>query len=310
MKARKVAALTAVAGVTLTLGAVSCSYATPSIGECGVVTGRGIGDNQTIKKVVQPGAKVHKGTREEDWYLPCNVRNYFTGGDDPDRANSMVLRTAAGKDGTPGMPIYVDSQSIFQLFQTKDALKKFFPFCLKYSCADPSPADKDSAAERSGRNKASSPGWQAMLREVYGKALDNATKDALATGKWGPDLWRKNDEWQALGAEISKNFNKELSVFTGTTSPFFCAPSADIQKCYAPQVYVSQVRPQSSTIEDQYNQQVAAENAKAANTARRKAAGLLYGSKTDETLELLDLVNACKAAKVACNLYVGGQPLR
>jgi hypothetical protein len=186
-------------GTLLAGGAVACSYATPSIGECGIVTGRGLGDNQTIKKVVQPGAKVHKGSREEDWYLPCNVRNYFTGGDDPDRSSSMVLRTAAGKDGTPGMPIYVDSQSVFQLFQTKDALKKFFPFCLKYSCADPSPADKDSASSRAGRNKASSPGWNNMLREVYAKALDNATKDALATNKWGPDLWRRNEEWPAFG---------------------------------------------------------------------------------------------------------------
>lgn len=294
----------AVSGVSLAGFAVSCSYATPSIGECGVVTGRGIGDNQTIKKVVQPGAKVHKGNREEDWYLPCNVRNYFTGGDDPDRANSMVLRTAPGKDGTPGMPIYVDSQSIFQLFQTKDALKKFFPFCLKYSCADPAPADKDSAAARSGRNKASSPGWIAMLRETYAKALDNATRDALATNKWGPDLWRKNEEWPAFSAEISKNFNKELSVFTGTTAPFFCAPSANINVCNAPQVFVTQVQPQSSAIQDQYNQQVAAENAKAANDARLAAARRLYGSRAEESLELQDLVNACKAARTACSIYV------
>jgi hypothetical protein len=306
MKVAKITGLAGAAIVTSTMLTSCFSHATPSIGQCGIVTGRGFGDNtQGVKRVVPPGAKVSKGSSEQDWYVPCNVRNYVTG-DGGDRGSSQAVKTANGKNNEPGMPVFVDSRVTWQLFQTKAALTAFFPFCLKYGCADTSPQEDSTNSQRS---MSSNPGWNNMLRENLAPALDAATRDALATNQWGPDLWRNNAVWPALAKVITANFNKELAVMTGSQEPYFCAPTADNKVCNAPQILITAIRPQSPDIAEQYNQQVAAENATAANVARLAAARKLYGSQAEYFLGLQDTIKECNA-KPGCTIYIGNPPGR
>jgi hypothetical protein len=299
------------AGALLVLPILSaCSNATPSLGQCGVVTGRGAFNNQEVKKIVAPGDKVHKGSKEIAWYVPCNVRNYVTGRDG-DRGRSEALKTQPGKTG-PGTPVYVYSRMPFQLRQDVPSMKTWFKaLCLKYGCAT---QDAQENSDNSGKARSSDPGWNNMLAEQVGPAIDRAFQTVMADpankDKFGPDIWT-GQGWPELDAALTKAFPKALADTSGLPIQWLCAPSADEKVCNAPSIHVTAMQPTSPAIEQQYEQQVAAESASRVNQARLDAAKKLYGGQAEFWIGLQDTLRQCQASgKSQCTVYVGNPPGR
>lgn len=309
-KFTKVAGL---AGAAVVAGTVlsACSHATPSMGECAIVTGRGFGDKQEIKHVVHPGVKAGKGSNELVWYFPCNDRNYVTG-DGGDRQQSQALKLQNGSDGTPGTPVYVYSRMPFTLRQDDASLKIWFSgLCLKYGCASNDPQEDSGNSDKA---HSSDPGWNTMLSEQVGPAIDrafqNVMNDPRYRGKFGPNTWTAG-AWPELDAAVSAALPAAMQETSGLAAQWLCAPTADPEKtCKPPTVHITALQPTDNQIEQQYNQQIAAQNAKAVNKARLAAAQEEYGNDAGYFLGLQDLVDKCKAAHIACNIYVGNPPTR
>lgn len=305
-KTRIAFASAAIIAAPLTLSA--CSHATPSIGQCAIVTGRGVGDRQDIKHVVHPGIKVTKGSHERAWYFPCNVRNYVTG-KDGDRGVSQAVKTATGKGSAPGMPVYVYSRLTWQLNQDDKALRAWFPFCLKYGCATNKSQDSSSNA---ALTRSSDPGWNAMLAENVGPALDLATRMALAdpalAAKFGPGLWQDQAAWPELEKAIQSHLAAALAQTSGLSTQWLCAPTTNDKVCAVPPVHITDIEPTSGQIKTQYEQQVAAENAAAVNEARLSAARKLYGDQAPYWLGLQDSMQKCADQGKTCTFYVGNPP--
>lgn len=304
VKAAGILVGTGLAAASLT----ACSSATPSIGECAIVTGRGAFNNQTIKKVVHPGVKVHKGSRETVWYFPCNVRNYVTGSGG-DRKVSQAVKLQNGTNNEPGASVYVYSRLPFQLRQDDASLKTWFSsLCLKYGCAG-NESQKDSA--NSIKARSSDPGWNNMLEEQVGPALDRAFQDVMEDpqykGKFGPDTWTLQT-WPELDKALTAAFPQALVETSGLNLQWLCAPSTSTQTCKPPRIHVTAIQPTSPQIEQQYEQQVAAENAKAVNKARLDAATKLYGPQASYWLGLQDTMRLCQSLGKQCTFYVGNPP--
>ena len=309
MNAPRIALLGA-AGLLAAATLTACSTAEPSVGQCAIVTGRGVGDDQTVKSVARPGEKITIGDAEIAWYVPCNARNYVTQpGDGGDRKEPQTVKTGARGDQT-GMPVKVYTRVYWQLNQTDEGLKSFFPVCLKYGCASQTP---QTDAANANDQQYSTPGWNGMLRENFGPAIDAATGNA--TGEFGPDLWADRSQWAKLGEQIATGFAGEIRKEVGGNVDFFCgiasdvaaSPSADktgTAGCSTVRVEVTQVKPADPQIEATYNQQVAASYAKASNTARLGAAREVYGAWAEYFLGLQDTVKYCNGQQ-GCVIYVG-----
>lgn len=294
-----------VTGATLT----ACSHATPSLGQCAIVTGRGFGDQQDVKKVVDPGVKVTKGSKEIAWYVPCNVRNYVTG-HNGDRERSDAVKTQSGSDG-PGTPVYVYSRMTMQLAQDHGTIKTWFKaLCLKYGCAS---QDAQEDSSNAGKDRSSDPGWRNMLAEQVGPAIDRAfqmvMEDPTYKGKFGPNMWTEQG-WPELDAAITKAFPAALVATTGFNLQWLCAPSANPKVCNSPAIHVTAIQPTSPQIEQQYEQQVAAENAKKVNQARLEAGQKIYGPQASYWLGLQDTMRLCQSLGKSCTFYVGNPPAR
>lgn len=297
MKKRIASGLMAASLVGGVLALTGCTTATPALSECAMTTNGGFGSSgQGITSIVHPGGKVSVGSGETAWYYPCNERNFVTAAKGGDRDNPLAVRTAAGKDGTPGMPVYVWSSVYFTANQDEAVMKQFLPFCLKYGCAT---TDPQTDASISGSVHSSSPGWENMLQENMGPAVDRASQ--LAAQDFGPTLWRSQPDWNALGDDIAANLNTQLAKETGTNVPFFCGPASTETKCTGMTVVVSDVTPEDPAVVTEYNQQVAAEQSGAANAAREAAAKNLYGPYAQYFLGLFDLAAQCPK----CTIYVG-----
>jgi hypothetical protein len=273
-----------------------CGTSTPALSECAMVTNGGFGSgNQGIVAVVHPGYQVNYGGGDTPWYYPCNARNFVTAKSGGDRDDPLAVRTAAAGP-TPGMPVYIWSSVYFTANQNEDVMKAFLPFCLKYGCAT---NDAQTDASISSSAHSSSPGWENMLLENMGPAIDRASETAAV--QFGPDLWRTQSDWDQLGADIAADLNAQLDTETGSNVPFFCGDASTESKCLPMTVVVSSVTPQDPAVVTAYNQEVAAEQSAAANTARLAQAKLLYGPYANYALMLQDEAADCPK----CSIVIG-----
>jgi hypothetical protein len=308
----------AAAGAAVALLASACSSEIqPSIAQYAITTGHGNFSNQQVLNVTSPGDNVHLGSGTTTWYVWADTRNYVTATSNGDRSNPQAEITGPGpatKGGTatPGMSDYTYTYVTWEVnpaIVTKvqdgqyPVATAFLSFCLKYGCADQTAQNDSSNADLA---RSSSPGWEAMLNEVFPRAIDNATRDAISG--YGPDLWTDQGQWTAYGNAISASLLTELSQMDGSALPFFCGPGSTLTKCTAPDVIVTSVVPVDPSVKTAYNQEVAAQYAQAAGASRLAAAKAIYGSDANYFLGLEDLVNSCGAQKVTCNIYVGNAP--
>jgi hypothetical protein len=274
-----------------------CSTAQPSAAQCAIVTGHGLGSDQAVKDIAHPGEKVHIGNGDITWYVPCDARNYVTAPSGGDRSNPESVRTGPGSNGQEGMPVQVWSAVYWQLNQSNAALKAFLPFCLKYGCA----ATTDQTDNSNQNQQAySTPGWNGMLRENFGPALDRATLDAIT--QFGPTLWQDQSQWPAVGRAIAADFNAQVEEATGSKVPFFCGDASTESYCAPVQVVVNNVTPTDPGVVAQYNQQILSQSAEAANAARLRAAQQIYGPYANYFLGIQDTEKACPKG---CVIYIG-----
>lgn len=295
---RRVAALLAgsVLGVGAVLTIASCTTAVPALSECAATTDGGFGSSgQGITSVVHPGGQVQVGSGATAWYWPCNDRNFVTGAGGDRKAPEYAVRTA-GQGNTPGMPVNVFTAVYFTPNQNEQVMKKFLPFCLKYGCAT---TDPQSNADIANTAHSSSPGWENMLLENMGPAVDRASQ--VAVQQFTPSLWLEQGNWDKLGNLIAAGLNAQLNKETEHTDPFFCGSGSSQSGCAQMTVVVSNVTPADPSVVANYNKQVAAEQAAAANAARVAAAQKLYGPYAYYALMLQDEASNCPK----CTFIVG-----
>jgi hypothetical protein len=288
-------AVACVAAVGFGLG--GCTTAVPALSECAATTNGGFGSSgQGITSVVHPGDQVQVGSGDTAWYWPCNDRNFVTATTGGDRtAPEYAVRTAASGT-TPGMPVYVWTSVYFTPNQNDSVMKQFLPFCLKYGCADTEP---QSSADIANTAHSSSPGWEKMLLENIGPAVDRASR--IAVQQFTPSLWQDQASWDKLSGLIAKNLNAQLSVETEASVPFFCGSGSSQGNCTQMTVVVNNVTPADPSVGANYNKEVAAEQAAAANAARVAAAKDLYGPFAYYALMLQDEASNCPK----CTIVVG-----
>lgn len=311
MKLRFKALGLALSTAAATAAIAACGTSAPALNECGMVTNGGFGSgNQGIVSVVHPGFQVNYGDGDREWYFPCNARNYVTAPKGGDRDNPMAVRTGNGKDGTPGMPVQIWTSVYFTPNQNNAALDAFLPFMMKYGAAT---NDATDDASISSSAHSSSPGWENMLNENMGPAIDRASLAAAA--QFGPELWRTQSDWGKLADDIAAQLNAQLETATGSSIPYFCAdsekpaPGAVLggsgytdYTCPQLRVVVGNVTPEDHAVVTLYNEQVVAEQSSAANAARLRQAQQLYGNAdAGYFLGLQDLANECPK----CVIYVG-----
>lgn len=288
------ASLAALASASVT----ACSHAAPAVSQCAVVTGHGFGSNtQNVVGIARPGDYLQIGNGDVAWYYPCNARNFIISppGQQGDVHVPISVRTNA-HGNQPGMPVNVWLAAYFSPNENSGAMKAFISFCLKYGCATSS-QQLDNRIETDAHS--STPGWENMFTENFPFALQRAATAVIK--QFGPDLWTDTSQWVQLGDDIAAQLNSQLDVETESSIPFFCGSGSTEATCTQISVQVSSVVPSDPEVEQLYNQQIAAEQAAAVNTARLHAAQNLYGPYAQYFLGLDDLAGQCKT----CTIYVG-----
>jgi hypothetical protein len=291
-----------------------CSSVQPSIGQYAIVTGHGPFSNQQVKDVVAPGNKIHVSSNDVTWYIPAQVRNFVTSpAGKADRTQGLAAKTASDKTG-PGMPVYTYSYIAWQINPAivKQANqgyvdKGFFPFCLKYGCAT---QQEQTSSDTANLSRSSYPGWLNMVDEVFPTAVDNATRDALAS--YGPALWNDQSQWAGFGDKIAQYLPQELQKIDGSPSQFqyFCGPGSTEDHCGSFTVLIKNVVPVDSTVISAYDQQITAEYQQKASAARMAVARELYGAADAGWFQgMKDLIAECAQDHVTCNIYAGNAPV-
>jgi hypothetical protein len=194
------------------------------------------------------------------------------------------------------MPVDVWTSVYFTPNQNDSVMKNFLPFCLKYGCAS---TDPQSNADIANTAHSSTPGWENMLLENMGPAVDRASR--IAVQQFTPSLWQDQGSWDKLAGLIAANLDTQLGVETESPDSFFCGSGSSQGKCTRMTVVVNNVTPADPSVVANYNKQVAAEQAATANAARVVAAQKLYGPYAYYALMLQDEASNCPK----CSFYVG-----
>lgn len=213
---------------------VSCGTTSTFTFQCAFVTGRGISDTYGIKQVLLPGEKVTRDADDEDWFVPCNSRNYIMDKDgNGDTTTTIIARTAPDEGQTLGTLVQIELSTYWELNQLPPTdglgangsdrvdwpLAQFFEYCQKFACADSAPTSFE--AQLASNN--SSVGWNEMLSETWPSALDRAGQQAMP--QFTDDIVDQPNRWQEIAEFMQPLFMEQLAAITGTTGSdsLFCA---------------------------------------------------------------------------------------
>lgn len=312
---RKGRLATAIVGLGLfafiAMGANSCDPNTATTAaSCAFVLGDGQdGHDARIHHIVYPNQQLHVDGDENVRYVPCNSRNYLiatnvtnaNGQAVGDRPSPSIAYTSAGTK------VLVKSSSYWTLNQDQAALAKFWEVCLKYNCA--------SESAQAGTANFSTPGWNGMLGENFGPAVDDAAFAAVAT--FGDTLWttHKPELYKQLGEKMSAAFMESVRTKTGYNADLFCGSGNSVWSgsvgsstfnCRSVRIVVNDIQPVSKNLSDQNDEAAAAVQDQTVNQKKFKAAQELYGDQAKYWLGVQDTVKECKAAGVTCVVTIGG----
>lgn len=307
-----------VLGSTLT----ACSGVSTPSAMCGFIVGDGeSGHDSKVHKVVWPDQTISDAdfdpNKEKAVYVPCNSRNYIindgtdtnaNGGKVGDRDKPTVAYT---KDKTQ---VLVQSRASWTLNQNEDVLRKFYPFCYKYS-------DCLSPAKEGGNVNSATKGWNDMLGENMGPALDKAIQDAMSTIP--DDIWKNQDRklMDQVGAAVSNAFAEAVRPYIGFSENLFCGsgnsswpdsnkPGVGEFSCSNVRVTIEKVERKVST---DSNGNVDSEKTQVElNQQRLRIFTALYGSKEAAAywLGLQDTLDKCKPpATCIVNIGQGQTPV-
>jgi hypothetical protein len=290
------------------LGLTACGGTATPTGMCAWVVGDGQnGRDAKVKKTLYPDEKVEKGGDEIAQFVPCGPRNYIVTDGSTDLGDRRTPIEATTASNTP---VKVQVSAFWQLNQQQDALSKFKEFCNKYTCY--------TTTAEAGKSNFASDGWNGMLAENMGPAIEAATKVAMKTV---PDeIWKTKDPelTKKLATDLSASFMEALRVRTGYNVDLFCGSGNsgwdNLEKrenftCTNVRFEVTDVSARDSQAQNNANVQSQEELTKKANQSRYDSSVPLYGTDTGRWLGVQDSVKSCPQGST-CNFYLDTVPSR
>ena len=296
------------------LGLTACSGVATPTGMCAWVVGDGqSGHDSKVRKTLYPDEQVSKGGDEVVQFVPCGPRNYIiTDGTVKDVKGNVVgdRQTPIEALTSSNTPVRVQVSAFWQLNQQPDALSKFKEFCNKYNCY--------TTSAEAGKSNFASDGWNGMLSENMGPAIESATKTAM---KQIPDeVWKTKDPelTKKLATSLSASFMEAFRVRTGYNVDLFCgsgnsgwenAEKHENFNCTNVRFEVTDVSARDSQAQNNANVQSQEDLTKKANQSRFDSSVPLYGDQTGRWLGVQDAVKSCPQGST-CNFYLDTVPSR
>ena len=284
------------------MGLTACTSTQTQTSQCAIVVQNGLQQNHGVKKVVYPNESYTTTGNNDEWYVPCNARNYIitASQDHGDRHDPAIAMTGASTDGkTPGVQVKVWLTMHWTLNENNSDMIEFWAFCQKYTCQ--SSNQNDNSANNSTR------GWNSMLAENTGPAINRAVIDAML--KFGPDIWNQQSQWPAVAQEIETHILAELrSSVRPFANDFFCADGTTTREgkpCTAPTFSIEGIDPVNDNLRNIQNQQSEMDAQAQQNAQRATQAQQLYGAYAGWELAMSDLIDHCKSAGQTCTVVLG-----
>lgn len=185
-------------------------------------------------------------------------------------------------------------------------MRKFYTVCFKYQCASP----KDIG----GDTNYSSKGWNGMLGENFGPAMDTSARRAAA--KVEDSIWRQNDQeqYKLLSDGMSAVFADVMRANFGFSEDLFCGSGNSVWSdpknpgkgkfdCTPVRIVVNAVKRRQAQADE------STEGLVAINRQRLQKAEALYGPNAGYWLGLQDSIEKCKSAGATCVFNIGGPAL-
>lgn len=283
-----------------------CDNAATTTASCAFVTGNGQnGNDAKLHRIVYPGQSVQVDSNENESFVPCNSRNYIinngtvtnaNGQKVGDRGQLIVATTSTS------VTINIAVRALWTLNQSDTAMRAFYNVCFKYQCASPE--------DQSGDANFSTEGWNGMLAENFGPAMDTSARMAAITVD--DSIWKQHDpaQYQALGDKMSAVFADVIRANLGYREDLFCgsgnsawsdpdSPGEGTFNCTPVRIVVDDVQ----LVPDQSDQ--SSEGAVAINQQRKASAEVLYDQYAGYWLGLQDSIDKCKDAGITCIFNIG-----
>ncbi len=306
VKSWKLSALFVLAGLIFPLLAAACaSPASPA--SLGFVVGTGTnGADTKVHNLIYPGQRITSRSDEIILYVPANSRNYIINDGRVKNANGDVVGdrsipiTAYTKTGTV---VTMEAKAFWTLNQARPAMYSFYDLCFKYQCA--------SRQDVGGDANFSTKGWNGMLAENFGPAMEGAAR--IAVGEFDDSVWQRPSptQYQAIADGISKNFAEVVRKYTGYREDLFCGsgnskwsnpdkPGEGEFTCSPVRFIVDKVQ------RGQVQENESTESVLNMNVQRLQNAQALYGQDAGYWLGLQDTIDKCKGSATPCIVNIGG----
>jgi hypothetical protein len=302
---KKISLLSVIVLIVMSMILTGC-FASTTTASCAYIVGDGTYDSK-VHKIVYPGQQVPASLSDERiYYVPCNSRNFIINDGTVTNANGDKVgdRSVLIKATTStGVPITISARALWTLNQDETSMKAFYSVCLKYNCA--------STQDQSGDSNFATAGWNGMLAENFGPAMDSAARDAAIVTN--DDVWQKHDpaQYKILGDSMSAVFAEKVRQNLGYPQDLFCGSGNSAwENPASPGVGTFTCSPVRIIVDDVQRVQVQAdestEGALSLNAQRLSNAEALYGIWAGYWLGLQDTIEACKNAGVTCVFNIGG----
>lgn len=287
--------------------AVSACAGAASTASCGFLVGTGAdGTDTNVHQVIYPGQSVVVGSNERVVYVPCNSRNYIINDGTVINANGdrvgdrfdLIKATTS-----TGVPIKIAARALWTLNQSDAAMRHFYDVCFKYTCF--------STEDIGGGANFSTEGWNGMLAENLGYALNDAAREAAFLVD--DTIWQNHnpDQYDLLADEMSNRFAAAMQANLGYPVDLFCGsgnsswqdptqPGVGTFTCSNVRIIVDSVD------RDELSGSDSTEGAKEINQQRLENAQALYGPNAGDWLALQDTIEKCKSTEgVSCVVSIG-----
>lgn len=284
----------------------ACNNAATASASCAFISGNGqSGNDAKLHRVVYPGQKVELSSGETVSYVPCNSRNYIindgtvtnaNGEKVGDRFNLIDITTQKG------VPIEIAVSAYWTLNQNKSAMEAFYNVCFKYSCA--------SSQDQGGSVNFSTLGWNGMLGENFGPALERSAREASSVVT--DAIWQLQDatEYKALGEKMSEVFADVIRANFGYRDDLICGsgnsdwpdskkPGEGVFNCSDVRIVVDRVQRVQGETDDSTDGKLAI------NKLRLENAQALYGPNAGYWLGIQDSIEKCNTTGATCIFNIG-----
>lgn len=307
---KKYLALIFLAGLALIASACGKDISS-SAASCAFIIGDGHnGHDIRVHATYSPNLKLHYKDSENARFVPCGPRDYLINHGQYTNANGHKT----GDQFTPTLAynsthvkMLVESDTYFTLNESKPALDQFWSLCLKYTCA--------SNSDVSGNSNFSTDGWNSLLSENFGPAVEAAIGSAAAS--FGDNIWQ--DQTQSLKDQLGKAasllFDNELRQATGFSNDIFCGSGNSgwdkahkHYTCSNVRIVIRKVYAADPALTQQAAVVTKTQQAADINAKRLDAAKKLYGDQAPYWLGILDAINACNQKGITCVINLGGSP--